>query len=410
MNFPDWYIEERERARLELKDVKKAKYGLDLSLQEYQRKGRKLKKGDNLSVLNKHTQERIESVGLRIDERERSGSHLQQDNFNTYLSLLPKGVVVMDTDEAIRKFPWLKERYFKIMPKHLNKYATFVNAYSKGGVFVWVKEGTQLELPLQSCFYLQTSNYVQVPHNFIIAEPHSRIHLITGCASDKECRNSAHIAVTEVFVGEGAEVTYTMIHNWDKDCDVRPNMGIKVEKGGTYISNYLLTSEVKSIQMYPTAILSEDARANFNSMLFCRGKSQIDIGSAIYFNGKDAKGEIKSRALILDKSDVSMRGKLVGNKRCQGHLECRGLILSEGAKGKAYPDLSALKDAELTHEAAIGKIRDEELTYLMTRGFSRDESASMVSRGFISLDIPGLPPTVNKYIKEVIELTTKKSI
>ncbi len=68
------------------------------------------------------------------------------------------------------------------------------------------------------------------------------------------------------------------------------------------------------------------------------------------------------------------------------------------------------KDAQLTHEAAIGKIRNEELNYLMTRGFSKDEATSLVAHGFISLDIPGLPPTVNKYIKEVIELTTKKSI
>ncbi len=414
MKFPDWYLKEKERARLKLKDAKPAKYGLDFSLEEYQREGERFKKTNSLRELNRTVQERIENVGLRIDEKQRSGSHLQQDNFTTYLNAikgyLPEGVVVMDTDEAIRKFGWLKDYYFKIMPKNLNKYTTFVNAYSKGGVFVWIKKDIQVEFPLQACFYLKTSNYVQIPHNFIIAEANSKIHLITGCVPDKECRNSAHIAVTEVFVKEGAEVTWTMIHNWNKDSHVRPNVGIRVEKSGTYISNYLLTSEVKSIQLYPTAILDKNSRAIFNTMLFCRGKSSIDAGSAIYFKGKDSQGEIKAKALILDNSHLAMRGNLSGNKKCSGHLECRGLILSKDAQAQAYPNLSGSEDAELTHEAALGKIKNEELDYLMARGFSKDEATSLIARGFISLNIPGLPPAVNKYIKEVIDLTTRRSI
>ncbi|MBL7081571.1 MAG: SufD family Fe-S cluster assembly protein [Candidatus Omnitrophica bacterium] len=414
MSFPDWYLKEKKKARHRLKNAKPAKYGIDIALEDYQRQGRRPKKIESLKKLGKYTQERLESVGERADEQFRCATHLQQDNITTYLNtikgFLPEGVVVMDTDRAIKKFNWFKNYYFKIMPKNLNKYTVFVNAYSQGGIFIWIKEGIHVKFPLQACFYLQSSNYVQIPHSFIIAEPHSKIHLISGCVTDKDCKNSAHIAVTEVFVKEGAEVTWTMIHNWGKHFHVRPNVGIKVEKRATLISNYLLTSEVKSIQSYPTAILAEGARAVFNTMLFCRGRSQIDSGSAIYFNGKDSKGEIKSRALILDNSRVALRGHLSGNKKCLGHLECKGLILSKEAVGRAYPNLSACEDAELTHEAAMGKVRNEEMDYLMTRGFSKDEATSLIARGFISLDIPGLPATVNNYVKEVIEATGKKSI
>lgn len=414
MEFPDWYLKEKEKARLKLKEAKPAKYGLDFSLQDYQREGKSFKKIANLRELSRPVQERMESVGLSIDEKQRSGSHLQEDNFTTYLkamkSLLPEGVVVMDTDEAIKTFPWLKDYYFKIIPKNLNKHTAFVNAYSQSGIFIWIKEGVQVEFPLQACFYLKTSNYVQVPHNFIIAEPNSRIHLITGCVPDQECKDSAHIAATEILVKNAAAVTYTMIHNWNKDSNVRPSVGIRVEENGTYISNYLLTSEVKSIQMYPTAVLARNSRAVFNTMLFCKGESHIDTGAAIYFKGEDSKGEIKSRALVLDNSHLAMRGNLSGRKKCRGHLECRGLILSKNAWAEAYPNLSGSRDAELTHEAAIGKIKNEELNYLMSRGFSRDEAVSLIARGFINLNIPGLPPAVNKYIKEVVDLTARKSI
>ena len=414
MTFPDWYLKQREKAKKELKFAKSAKYGVDIPLQDYLREGQEAEKIDKLEELDKSTQERLEIVGERADEQFRSASYLQQDNLVTYLKIikkaLPKGVVVMSTDEAIKEFSWLKDYYFKIIPPNLNKYTTFINAYSKGGIFVWVKKGVSVEFPVQACFYTKSSNYVQIPHNFIIAEPYSKIHLLSGCVPDKKCTNSVHIAATEVHIKEGAEVSFTMLHNWNADSQVRSNVGIKVEKGATCISNYLLSSEVKNLQMYPTAILERDARAVFNTMLFCCGKSQVDAGSAIYFNGEGSRGEVKTRALILDNSRCFMRGNLSANKKCFGHLECRGLILSKNALGKAYPNLSGSQDAELTHEASMAKIKQEELNYLMTRGFSKDEAVSLVARGFIDLDIPGLPPAVNNYIKRVIESTTKRGI
>jgi len=416
-NFPAWYQKEREEAIKHLKEAKVAKYGVDIPLERYIGQSpslRKRKKIENLKELKKSVQVRLESVGERVDERYRSASHLQEDDSTVYLKgvegLLPEGVVIMDTDEAIKRFSWLRDYYFKIMPKRLNKYSTFVNAYSKGGIFVWVKEGVKVNLPLQACFYLKSSNYVQTPHSFIIAEPYSQIHLLSGCTTDKECRNSAHIAVTEIYVKEGAEVTWTMIHNWGEGYHIRPNVGIKVERKGRYISNYLLTSEVESIQAYPTAVLEEDARAVFNTMLFCKGRSKIDIGSAIYFKGKNSKGEIRTRALVLDSAQCFMRGNLQGTSRCSGHLECKGLILSKSAQASAYPHLSASEEAELTHEASIGKIRAEELNYLMSRGFSKEEATSLLVRGFINLDIPALPSVVENYIKKVIEMSAKGSI
>ncbi len=387
---------------------------VDIPLEDYRREGERFARVGSLRELDGSTQTKIESVGERVDEQHRAATHLQQDNFITYLNtisgLLPEGVVVMDTDEAVKRFDWLKDYYFKILPKDLNKYTAFVNAFSRGGVFVWVREGVQVELPLQAAFYIKSSDYVQVPHSFVIAEPHSKVHLIAGCVHDEGSRHSAHIAATEVFVGEEAEVTYTMIHNWSREFHIRPNVGIKVGKGGTYISNYLLTSEVKSIQLYPTAVLADGARAVFNTIAFCRGESQIDLGSAIYLNGRGSKGEIRTRALIMDNSNVAMRGNLSGRSECFGHLDCKGLVLSKNARVKAYPNLDGGQGAELSHEASIGRIGNEALNYLMARGFPEDEAVSLIARGFVSLDIPALPTAVSDHIREVIELTAQRGI
>lgn len=102
-----------------------------------------------------------------------------------------------------------------------------------------------------------TNMIAQVPHNLIIAEPGSKVHLITGCAVHPECKGGAHIAATEIYVKEGAEVTWSMIHSWKPDFHVRPRMGAIVERNGTLITNYVLLSSVESIQLYPTVILRE---------------------------------------------------------------------------------------------------------------------------------------------------------
>ncbi len=414
MNFPTWYIKEKEKAAQKLKDAKEAKYGTDISLDGYQRDGAKGRKLNSLKELSDSARAGIENVGERVDELCRCATYLQQDNVAAYLNiakdLLPEGVTVMDTDEAIKKFDWLRDYYFKIINGDLNKYTAFVNAYSKGGIFIWVREGVQVELPLQAGFYIKSSNYAQVPHSFIIAEPRSKVHLIAGCVSDSECRHSAHIAATEVFVGEEAEVTYTMIHNWSSEFHIRPNAGIKVEKNGTYISNYLLISEVKSIQSYPTAVLADGARAVFNTIAFCRGEGSIDLGSAIRFNGRGSKGEIGTRALVLDNSRLAMRGELSGRGECTGHMDCSGLVLSGDARAEAYPNLNGGQGAQLTHEASIGRIGDEELNYLMARGFPKNEAISLIARGFVDLDVPGLPSAVSDCIKKVVKLTTEKGI
>ena len=60
---------------------------------------------------------------------------------------------------------------------------------------------------------------------------------------------------------------------------------------------------------------------------------------------------------------------------------------------------------ELSHEAAVGKIAEEEVLYLMSRGLTEDEAASMIVKGFLSMDIAGLPPELAAETKKMIDLS-----
>lgn len=416
--FPKWYAEKRRRAKELLKEAKPAKYGPDVDLGAFNLQAPSHAKIDELTGLEKDVRNASKVVGTRDDEQYRSGTYFQYDNDVVYLKYserlkehTPKGLIVLNTDDAVQTYPWLEKYWFKELPMGLDKYTTYVAANSVGGAFVWVQEDVRIEHPIQACLFMGANMMVQTPHNIIIAEPRSKVHLITGCTVHPKCETAAHVAATEIYVKEGAEVTWSMIHSWGEDFHVRPRMGAVVEDGATLMINYILLSPVKSIQMYPTVVLKgKGARVSFRNLIFGRGKSNIDVGSGVILAGEESRGEINSRAVIMDEATIDMRGLLRGNKpNTKGHLECRGLLLSDKATAKAHPSLDArTNEADLTHEAAVGKIAEEELFYLMTRGLSEGEATSLIARGFLDTDIPGLPPALQAEIGRIVSMTTKE--
>ena len=92
----------------------------------------------------------------------------------------------------------------------------------------------------------------------------------------------------------------------------------------------------------------------------------------------------------------------------KAHLECRGLLINGGLI-HAVPELQGRVDGvEMSHEAAVGKIAQEEINYLMSRGLSSAEATATIVRGFLSVDIPGLPAQLKGEIDRAIATSDKE--
>ena len=127
-------------------------------------------------------------------------------------------------------------------------------------------------------------------------------------------------------------------------------------------------------------------------------------------NGENSSAEIVSRSISRGGKIVA-RGHLIGNsENVKGHLECKGMIIKNGVI-HAIPELEARNpNVDLSHEAAIGKIAEDEIFYLMTRGLSRDEAVSMLVRGFMEINVKGLPEVLKREIDKAIELVERALI
>ena len=130
------------------------------------------------------------------------------------------------------------------------------------------------------------------------------------------------------------------------------------------------------------------------------------MGSRMILKAEGAKAEIVSRTVGQDESTIIARGHLVGeSKNIKAHLECRGLLLSPKAAISAIPELEAkAEDLDMSHEAAVGKIAEREILYLMSRGLSQEQATSAIVRGFLKVDIKGLPEKLKSEIDKISEL------
>ncbi|MEG3225104.1 MAG: hypothetical protein BME94_06180 [Methanobacteriales archaeon Met13] len=395
---------------------KKALYGDDIVLEEFiKEEAGEHEKVTKANEVPKKVQDTLLKVGVDPSEQERAGTFIQVDQSGVCSTCTSESVEIMGLNVALNKYGWLKDYMWKAVAPDTDKYTAQTairetELGGSGGYFIRSLPGSKEVFPLQACMFIGDEKVMQTAHNIIIAEENSELHIITGCATGEDVSSALHVGVSEFYLKKGAKITFTMVHNWAEQVDVRPRTGIMVGDDSTYISNYILTSPVKSIQAYPTAYCAgENSRVVFQSILGGQKDSILDMGSRVLLEGQGSSSEIVSRAVSKDQSQIYSRGHLAGRtQNVKGHLECHGLVLSDDSMIYAVPELEGgATELEMSHEAAIGKIAEEEVLYLTSRGLTEEEAASMIVRGFLSIDITGLPPELAAETKRMVDMSLK---
>ena len=118
--------------------------------------------------------------------------------------------------------------------------------------------------------------------------------------------------------------------------------------------------------------------------LLTHGSQQAESDMNIQLNGHDAKGRVISRSVAQDESHQVFRPVMVGNAQCFGHVQCDSIIMGQ-AKIESVPAITAnCPDAQLIHEAAIGKIAGDQLLKLETLGLTEEEAEDTILKGFLA--------------------------
>lgn len=378
---------------------------LTVDLSSYAFSGKENPELKDFSGLTEDGKRELRMVGVDVDSAaSRAGTFLQFDHSTVHCKSASKGVEVLGIRQALRKYDGLPEYFWKALDRDKDD---FTRAAAReelhGGYFIRTEKGARVSEPVQTCLFIRGENTGQNVHNIVVVEEDSEVHIITGCATSHGVVSALHLGISEFYIKKGGRLTFTMIHNWGEEVVVRPRTVGIVEENGVLQNNYVLLKKVKSVQSYPTIYLNgPGAVARFNSVIVTPPGSHVDTGNRIILNAPDTRGEIISRTITTGGGIVA-RGEIVGNAvPARGHLECKGLILGGGSI-HAIPELQGTRPGvELSHEAAVGKIAQEEIEYLMARGLDEDEATSTIVRGFLNVEIMGLPAELQESIDRTI--------
>lgn len=405
------------REKAERAKDRKAAFGPDIDLARY---SQHIERGkiESLESLAAQAKEAAILTGISLEEEQRAGSFLQVDQSVIYESLnkaYEGQLEIMSTTAALEKYDGLEEYLWKSVPVDQDKYTAHAALNMTHGYFIRVFPHQKPPYPVQSCLLVAENFISQNVHNIIIVEEGAELQVITGCTLSKSDAEGIHLGVSEFYVKRGGKLFFTMIHNWADNFHVRPRTWAVIEEEGSFVSNYVLLKPVRSIQAFPVAHLKGDrASAKFNTVVYGLKNSYIDLGSRIILEGRETRGESVARTIAADESVIYSRGDLIAKTReyCIAHLDCRGIVFSPQAEIHAIPQLIAdgAMKAELSHEASIGPIAEDQVEYLMSRGISKDDAVSVITSGFLNLDIPFIPEFLDRNIREVIQVTSQDAL
>ncbi len=226
-----------------------------------------------------------------------------------------------------------------------------------------------------------------VYNDFYIGEG-ADVTIVAGCGvHNEEDSEARHNGIHRFFVGKGARVRYL-----EKHIGVGRGAGARVIDPVTEVE----LAEDAVLEMDTTQLggvdrtrrvtkgrLAARAKLVIRERLMTDGDEQAKTDFEVELNGEDSGVDLISRSVAKGRSYQEYRSRIIGNTRCTGHSECDAIIAGEG-RVSAAPELTANHgDAQLIHEAAIGKIAGEQILKLRTLGLSEEEAEERIIAGFL---------------------------
>ena len=362
-----------------------------------------------------------EAVKRLIREGEENSALLVQHNSETTYSridedLARKGVVFTDLHTALAEHEELvKEKLFGLVPADYDKFAALAAAAFAGGSFLYVPRGVDVEVPIQSYRWLDVAGSI-VPRTLVIVEEGASVAYIDEYASVSEAGEDFAFSngAVELYVGEGANLRYVSLQNWERNVLHFNTIRSQTEKDAT-------------IRSLVVSFGSQLARTNVEAGLSAAGGDSEMLG--LYFADQNqildhhtlqdhiapnAHSDLLYKGALRDESVAVFSGLIrvePGAQKTDAYQTNRNLILgTDDAFAVSLPNLEIMADdVKCSHGSTTGQVDETDLFYLMSRGIPRREAEKLVVFGFFGeitsrIPLKGLKEKLDRAIEGKIGL------
>ena len=262
-----------------------------------------------------------------------------------------------------------------------------VTKEDKQGIDIVIKPGTKNE-SVHIPVVLSQSGLTEMVYNDFYVGDDCDVTIVAGCGiHNSGDSDSRHDGIHTFYIGKNSHVKYVEKHYGSGDGRgsriMNPETVVEVGENSFMEMETAQIKGVDSPRRSTRAKLADGARLVVTEKLMTHGAQTAETSFHVDLDGKDSSANIISRSVARDDSRQLFLSKIKGNSRCKGHSECDGIIMDR-AVISAVPEITAADlDAELIHEAAIGKIAGEQLVKLMTLGLTEAEAEAQIVNGFL---------------------------
>lgn len=275
----------------------------------------------------------------------------------------------------------------KGIERQITENINIVTKTDKQGIDIFVKENTKFEF-VHIPVIITESGLNDVVYNDFYIGKNANVVIIAGCGIHNDHHeDSRHDGIHRFFLSEGAKVKYIEKHYGEGEGTgkrvLNPVTEVHLKSGSSLEMESTQIKGVDSTIRVTKGILEDNTNFVVSEKIMTHGKQIAKTEFEVELNGENASTHVTSRSVAVDNSVQEFKSNVIGNSKCFGHVECDAII-KDNAKVVAIPEIIANNvEANLIHEAAIGKIAGEQLTKLMTLGLSEKEAEEQIIRGFL---------------------------
>ena len=275
----------------------------------------------------------------------------------------------------------------KLAGRNTTAHINIVTKEDKPGIDIYIAPGTKNESVHIPVIISQTGLKDMVYNDFYIGED-CDVEIVAGCGihncGDQESR---HDGIHTFHVGKNSHVHYSEKHYAEGDGRgekiMNPQTIVYLEEGASIQMDTVQIRGVDSTKRYTRVECGANAEAVVTERLLTHGKQFAESRMDVVLNGEGSRTQVVSRSVAQDESVQIFYPQVEGNAACFGHVQCDSIIMGS-AKVSSIPAIVANHmDAQLIHEAAIGKIAGDQILKLMTLGLTEEEAEQKILDGFL---------------------------
>lgn len=257
----------------------------------------------------------------------------------------------------------------------------------KPGIDIIIKPGTKGETVYIPVLIDHEGINDLVYNDFEIGEG-ADVVIVAGCGIHNDgCSDSQHDGIHTFHLQKGARMKYVEKHyGGGKGLGGRilnPTTVINMDEGSYCEMDTSQIKGVDSTMRNTVANLGAHAKLVLTEKLMTHGGQAAHSDMTVNLNGEDAAVQIISRSVAKDGSIQVFHPRAVGNCACRAHVQCDSIIMDK-ARISSIPEITANHaDAQIIHEAAIGRINNDQLIKLQTFGLTEEEAEEVIVQGFL---------------------------